>query len=473
MGRLFWKFFLAFWLVLLISGVGIGTTVWIHRPDRAARDPLLATGQRVAFDIQAATSVLTAGGEDALRDMLAGAQDKFPFPLRVTDGQGRDLLGRSVSAAVLARAEQMADGAASPAVARRVTLADGRKLLFFVPLEALPLGGPPPMGPTFPPRSSMSPPPGPLPRPPSPWLPLVFGFLASLGVSAMLAWYVATPIRHLRRALDQAADGRLETRVQPLIGGRRDELADLGRNFDHMAQRLEALIEAQRRLLHDVSHELRSPLARIQAAIGLAGQDPAKMQESLERVERETVRLDELVGEVLTLARLESMTPGAMEDEIDMTGLLSGVVADARFEAQAKGVAIEFKGDGNMLIRGRTELIYRAAENVIRNAVRFTPAAGVVAVEAYADDRRPVLCIDVLDQGPGVLPEELDVIFEPFSRGRNQKTRENKGYGLGLAIARRAVAAHGGNIRAQNRSIGGLCVHIELPGFIPPAGSAV
>lgn len=466
MGRLFWKFFLAFWLVLLVSGAGIGTTVWLHRPDRPVQDPLLATGQRVAFDIQAATSVLAAGGEEALRDMLAGAQDTFPFPLRVTDGQGRDLLGRPVSAPVLARAEQMADGAASQAVARRVTLSDGRKLLFFVPLEALPLGGPPPMGPMFPP-------PGPLHRPPSPWLPLVFGFLASLGVSAMLAWYVAKPIRHLRRALDQVADGRLETRVQPLIGRRRDELADLGRNFDHMAQRLQGLMEAQRRLLHDVSHELRSPLARIQAAIGLAGQHPAKMQESLERVERETVRLDELVGEVLTLARLESMTPGAMEDEIDMTGLLSGVVADARFEAQAKGIAIEFKGDGNMVIRGRTELIYRAVENVIRNAVRFSPAAGVVAVEAHADDRRPVLCIDVRDQGPGVLPEELDAIFEPFSRGRNQMTRENKGYGLGLAIARRAVAAHGGTIRAQNRSAGGLCVHIELPGFLPPAGSAV
>jgi len=466
MVRLFWKFFLAFWLVLLLVGLGVGTTVWFHRPERSAQDRMLATGPRVAFDIQMAVSVLAAGGEAALRTLLAEAQDKFPFPLRVTNEKGNDLLGRPVSREALARAELLADRTDGPPVARRVALSDGRTLLLFVPLEALPLGLPSP-GERVPPGDGHRPPPGgPMP-PPSPWLPLLFGLMASLGVSVLLAWYVAKPIRHLRQALDQAAGGQLDVRVQPLIGRRRDELADLGRNFDHMAQRLQSLMDAQRRLLHDVSHELRSPLARIHAALGLAAQHPDRTKESFERVAREAERLDELVGEVLTLARLESMAPVPMEDEIDIIGLLLDVVADARFEAQAKGVDITFQTQGNLLIRGRTELIYRAVENLIRNAVRHTPAQGRVAVQARVDGSRPVMCIEVLDHGIGVPLEELSMIFDPFFRGRSQQGAATNGYGLGLAIAQRAVAAHGGTIGACHQSGAGLCVRIELPGIIP------
>jgi two-component system OmpR family sensor kinase len=462
MGRLFWKFFLAIWLVLLLAALGVGSIVWLHKPDEPARDPLLATGPRVAFDLQMAGSVLDTGGEAALRALLAEAEGKLPSPLRVIDENGTELLGRPVGKAALDRAQRMADIPGGAAVARRVTLSDGRRLLLFVPLEALPLG-------PAPPRAFPGPPPGPPPgihQPgPPPWLPLLFGLVASLGVSALLAWYVAKPIRLLRQALDQAAGGQLNVRVQPLIGRRRDELADLGRNFDHMAQRLQSLLDAQRRLLHDVSHELRSPLARIQAAVGLAGQHPDKAQESLDRVAREAQRLDELVGEVLTLARLESMPPGGLEENIDMNGLLSEVVADARYEAQSKGVAIAFQIQGEMPIRGRTELIYRAVENVLRNAVRHTPAAGTVALTAYAEDSGRRLCIEVRDQGPGVPSEELAMIFKPFFRGQDRKAALEKGYGLGLAIAQRAVATHGGTIRAENTPPAGLCVRIELPGW--------
>ena len=237
MGRLFWKFFLAFWLVLLLAALGVGTIVWFHKPDASARDPFLATGPRVAFDLRMAGSVLATGGEAALRALLAEAEEKFPFPLRVTNEEGTDLLGRPVGKAALAQAQRMADKPGEPTVARRVALADGRRLLLFVPLDALPPGLPPPR----PPPAGHRPPPGVhLPGPP-PWLALLFGLLASLGVSALLAWYVAKPIRLLRQALDRAAGGQLSIRVQPLIGRRRDELADLGRNFDHMAQRLQSL----------------------------------------------------------------------------------------------------------------------------------------------------------------------------------------------------------------------------------------
>lgn len=481
MGRLFWKFFMAFWSVLLTTGLCVGATVWFHRPDWHSQDSLLATGPHVAFDIQVADSVLTTGGEEALRAFLTEAQNTFSFPLRVTDEKGRDLLGRAVSAAARARAEQMALHPDGPPVARFINLANGRKLLLFVPLEALPLGRPPmvrPMSPLDgpaplphgdrlpPPGGPMPPPPGPMPPGPSPWLPLFFGLLASLGVSAMLAWYVAKPIRHLRQALDKAARGHLDVRVQPLIGRRRDELAELGRHFDHMAQRLQRLMEVQRRLLHDVSHELRSPLARIQAAVGLACQHPDKAEESLERVEREAGRLNNLVGEVLTLARLESIPLGSMDEEIDMPGLLAEVVADARFEAQTKGVAIDLENCDGILIRGRAELIYRAVENVIRNAVRHTPVNGTVAVAARVEGSGPLLSIEVLDHGPGVPQEELSAIFEPFFRGGNRKSGAQKGYGLGLAIAQRAVVAHGGTIGAQNLPDRGFCVRIELPGLL-------
>src|SRR5207249_6291638 len=151
--------------------------------------------------------------------------------------------------------------------------------------------------------------PGPRPGPPppiAPWEFIVIGIVTSLVFSALLAWYLTRPIRNLRWAFDAAAAGRLETRVSPLMGRRRDEIADLGRDFDRMAQQLQNLVSAQRRLLHDVSHELRSPLARLQAAIGLARQQPAKLDTSLERIEREAMRLDSMVGEVLALARLES-----------------------------------------------------------------------------------------------------------------------------------------------------------------------
>ena len=161
-------------------------------------------------------------------------------------------------------------------------------------------------------------------------LPISIGILASLGFSALLAWYLAKPIRHLRGAFDAAAAGKLDTRIGPRMGRRRDEIADLGRDFDRMAHQLQILLGSQRRLLHDVSHELRSPLARLQAAIGLARQQPEKLDASLDRIERESGRLDELVGELLTLSRLEAGMSGAADEEVDLVELVAGIADDAR-----------------------------------------------------------------------------------------------------------------------------------------------
>jgi two-component system OmpR family sensor kinase len=276
--------------------------------------------------------------------------------------------------------------------------------------------------------------------------------------------YVARPVRHLRAAFAALAEGRLETRVGRLIGRRRDEVADLGRDFDRMAQRLQALISSQRSLLHDVSHELRSPLARLSAAIGLARQSPQRLEPMLERIEREAERLDELVGGLLALSRLEAGAEGgalAAVESADLMELLEGVVEDADFEARSCGRAVRFSGTGEVTADVRAELLVRAFENVVRNAVRFSGEGGVVEVRAGKDATGDAFVVTVADEGPGVPDADLEAIFVPFYRSRSDST--TTGFGLGLAIARRAVEAHGGTIRAANRQGGGLMVSISLP----------
>lgn len=290
--------------------------------------------------------------------------------------------------------------------------------------------------------------------------PLIGNILVTLLCSMLLAWYFSKPIRSLRAAFDAAAGGNLGIRLGPEMGKRRDELADLGCDFDRMASQLQALVNSQRHLLHDVSHELRSPLARLQAAIGLVRQSPDKLEATLDRIELESARINQLVGELLTLSRLEAGVAGDLNDEINMDELMADLVEDARFEAGPRGCEIEFRGECNVTVRGRAELLYRAIENVVRNAVKYTSEHSVVTLRAEYDAHRQILKLFVLDKGSGVPDAELGRIFEPFFRSASAKT---DGHGLGLAIALRVVQAHGGSISASNRASGGLCVEIDLP----------
>jgi two-component system OmpR family sensor kinase len=303
-----------------------------------------------------------------------------------------------------------------------------------------------------PPRAG---PPPPIAR----WELIVIGIATSLAFSMLLAWYLVRPIRSLRWAFDAAAAGRLETRVSPLMGRRRDEIADLGRDFDRMAQQLQNLVSSQRRLLHDVSHELRSPLARLQAAIGLARQNPQKLDASLERIEREATRLDGMVGEVLTLARLESGTASRTKERIDLAYIAASIAEDARFEAGAAKRGLRFNASGDAPVIGNADLLHRAVENVVRNAVKFTREGTTVEVRVHTTRTAAILI--VTDHGPGITPSELEKVFDPFYRG--DAGQGTAGFGLGLAIAQRAVDAHGGAIRAANVAGGGLQVEIELP----------
>lgn len=290
------------------------------------------------------------------------------------------------------------------------------------------------------------------------WPPLLSGAVASLIFAGLLAWYFAKPIRSLRAAFADLAAEQLETRVGASIGSRQDELADLGEGFDRMAERLQSLLEAQRRLLHDVSHELRSPLARIQAAADLIRQQPGRGEEFLARIDRDAARMDGLVGELLSLARLEAPVGERTAQTVDLGPLLGTVVEDARLEAVSLGTPITLHIDPGLLVRGDAELLRRAIENVVRNALRHAGGAGSVEVRARGDGAR--LRVSVSDHGPGVLPSELGAIFEPFVRGRADSP---PGHGLGLALTRRVMVAHGGEVSAGNRPAGGLCVSMALP----------
>lgn len=304
---------------------------------------------------------------------------------------------------------------------------------------------------------------GPL-RPPLPWMPplmpLVAGSLVSLLFATLLAWYFARPIRQLRGAFEAVAAGRLETRIGDSLAGRNDELARLGQDFDRMAERLQALLDGRQRLLHDVSHELRSPLARLQAAADLARQRPERGGAFIERVERETVRMDRLVGELLTLARLDAGMAESTAEEVDLAELIARIAEDAGLEGRVRGCAIGVEVDQDLHVAGHPELLHRMLENVVRNAVHHSPAGGRVHVEAHADPGRSAAVVDIADTGSGVPEEDLERIFQPFRRGEGAAAG---GYGLGLAIARRVAEAHGGSVSAANRPGGGLRVSIALP----------
>ena len=290
---------------------------------------------------------------------------------------------------------------------------------------------------------------------------LAGGAAGGLIFSAVLAWYLIVPIQRIRTAFENLASGRLNTRVGHTTGGRRDEIADLAQDFDWMAARLEELVAARDRLLHDVSHELRSPLSRLQLAIGLARQDRKRLPASLDRIEHEAARLNDLVHELLTLARVES---GSLSEEyFDLAGVVESVASDAEFEARARGVEIDT--DLRILngelpsIGGSSELIHRAIENVLRNAVKFASAGQRVNVSLRFDTAQNTYELQISDQGPGAPAKALAQLFEPFVRVGDQ----SGGFGLGLSIAKRAVEAHGGRISAVNQAGGGLLVTIVLP----------
>ncbi len=428
--RLFWKILLAFWFTFFAITQGMWLLFELTRDDRPPPERLLA--QEVApVVLAAAAEAVERHGLDGLDAMLA----RLPAEQR----------GRVVMEPAAA-AETGGDG--DRLISRDAAAPDGLvyRLSYRYAVGRLPMR---------------------LPSPPAELI--VLGVLGGLMFSAALAWYLTEPIRRLRAGFERLARGELDVRLAPSIGRRRDEIADLGRDFDLMAQRLQHLVAGRDRLLHDVSHELRSPLARLQLAIALARQGPERTDLTLERIEREAQRLEMLVGEVLALARAEHGQT-SRDDYFDLAGIVASVAEDACFEAEASQVRIQLRSDmpdedERPLMIGNAELVLRAMDNVIRNALRFSSPGQVIDVEVSYRARDNWYRVEISDQGPGVLEADIAAMFDPFVRGDDSSA----GPGLGLSIASRAVAAHGGTMEARNREGGGLTITMTFP--VPSGGT--
>ncbi len=287
---------------------------------------------------------------------------------------------------------------------------------------------------------------------------LVLSGLMSLALSLTLT----RPLNRLKRAASRLAESHFETRDIEAVAKRKDEIGSLAKEFAHMARQLHTALESQQRLLRDVSHELRSPLTRLQVAIGLASrQVDSKFLPAFERMELECERLNALIGEVLSLARDGNQNQEHTRIEFDLAGTLRSLVADARFEAQSTGKSVSLMVPDHLIMSGNEARVASAIENVVRNAIAYTPLGTTVSV--VASHVSEGVCVVVTDSGPGVPEADLANIFRPFYRVSQARERETGGSGVGLAIAAQAVQWHGGRIDAHNRPEGGLAIELRFP----------
>jgi two-component system sensor histidine kinase CpxA len=446
MPSLFLRIFLGFWLVIGVLLAAAIMVVWQVAEQR--REAWQQFDPR-AVHIEA-SQVLSGGGPAALREWVAeGAGLPPELRLYVLLADGRDILDRplpEVLVAELARLRAVAEELDRPRAlppnfrpARpipQIIGPEGRVYSLFLFRRP---GAAARLLPAVPVRMTL----------------LLFALAVSAGVAWLLARTLSRPVTSLRDATRALADGNLDTRVGHPIAKRRDELGGLARDFNEMAAQLEASLRSQRELLRNVSHELRSPLARMRVALGLAQRDAGELP-ALARIERESDRLDWLIGEIMDFARADSGR-GPRSEEFDLTAMLRELVRDARFESGGDGPRIELDAPVGLPVRAQRAGLASAVENVLRNAAHHAERRVDVRVSRETDG----LAITIADDGGGVPEEELGLLFEPFYRGDKVGTA-----GLGLAIARRVTELHDGAISARNREDGGLQVTIILPGTL-------
>ena len=290
---------------------------------------------------------------------------------------------------------------------------------------------------------------------------LVISMLVSASIALVLARFISLPIQRLREAGQQVAAGDLGVRVAHTLGKRTDDIAKLAHDFDVMTERVEHLLASQQQLMRDVSHELRSPLARIQAILSIARQKAEQNDVAdIDRMEYEVERLNALIGEILSFARLQSrqqVEPCAT----DLVDLVRTIAEDAGIEGRETYKDVHLTGPEHCVISADTALIHRAIENIVRNALKYT--AQYTSVEIAIIEREDIVAVTVDDRGPGVPEAALEKLFEPFYRVNEVQNHSLAGSGVGLAIAKRSVSLHGGSIRASNRDGGGLRMEISLP----------
>lgn len=452
MRSLFWRFFVSFWL---ITGITIGAAAtsgyWYAERVRDAIEDF-----EVSDSMRAASEALQSGGRAALTNWLSDYRATRGITLYIFDDQGHDLLNREVSPRVnraFRRHKAYLRSRDSGRIDRRevqrsrhlpdIVGPGGDTYTFYVATSRIPEAI---------------------------WgatdirvLLLVFAVLVSGTVSYALASAIARPVRKLRDATVTLADGDLQVRVADSVGKRRDELGMLGRDFDSMATKLQRAAEQQIELSRNISHELRSPLARMRVAVELARSKAGDLSE-FERLDDEAERLDSLIGQILSYNKLDT-NPNRGPLPIDLADVIGEVAENVNFECEANdanGVKVVAETGAGAEVLAHHDVLVSAVENIARNAVRHSPPNGIVRITLRARDTN--ISIEITDDGSGVSPDDLEHLFDPFFRTRESAEADgNGGTGLGLAIARRAVELHGGEIVARNRDSGGLSVLITLP----------
>src|SRR5215218_8672783 len=447
---LYLKIFIWFWLAMIIINVVLFAAFALTRPTptrRSWRD-LAQTGPNA----QKAAEIYEQSGPAGLTASLQATEKSSGVSGTFFDENGNELSGRAVpsgASELSARAAESRDiefnfAVENTLVARPVVSAKGQRYTYVAHI----------------------------PRPPfQPGLQtLGLRLLVVLVIGGIfcfwLARYLTTPLLKLRATTNELSEGNLGARVGTKLAKRRDEVGQLGRDFNLMAERLESMVKAQQRLLGDISHELRSPLARLGVALGLARQRSGpEANGALDRIERESDNLNEMISQLLTLTRLESGTDGRKRSQVDLEVLVREVSDDADFEARSLNRSVQVVATDKCSINGVEDLLRSAVENVVRNAVRFTPEGTAVEValrkQNGAADNFAV--ISVRDQGHGVPAESLEKIFRPFYRTEDARDRQSGGgTGLGLAITERAVRMHGGSVSAANAPEGGLAVEMRF-----------
>jgi signal transduction histidine kinase len=439
MRTLFAKILLWFWFTLAIFVVG-SAFITALSVNQNATDRGSPGARLVTFQLEEARAAYETGGRPALQLFLDNLHKIYDATGILTDENGRDVLTNQDHSDLIRRARRRAAFPlmwVNPSmVARHAD--DGRYWFFFiVPRE----------------------------RPGSWFLAPehLFMMAAAVLLCYWLALHLTQPVRALQRAVERFGRGDLSARVGST---RRDELGQLARTFDRMAGRIETLLAAERRLLLDVSHELRSPLARLGVAVELA-RSGEHLDSQLDRIQKESERLNALVGQLLQVTRAEGDPNSLRHDSVRLDGVVQQVVDDSGIEAAKHGCALKFEKYEPVTVEGDPELLRRAVENVVRNAIRYAPPESSVEVSLARNNGHAV--VDVRDHGPGVPEEALARLFDAFYRVDSDRNRMSGGVGLGLSIARRAVELHKGTIRARNAQPG-LEVEIALP--VPQASEA-
>ena len=436
MNSLFTKILLWFWATLAITVIGSALVSTLSMSTSDQRFPL---ARLVNFELKEARHAYETSGRQGLADFMDRLNSVYHGRAYFTDEAGRDLLTGQNRSGLIARMRDrdrmVLFRPAGTLVGRAAD--DGQyRFFFFIPRPAL--------GTWF--------------LLPEHWW--VLG--AAVLLCYWLAYHFSSPVKRMQRAVERFGHGELSARVK---SRRKDELGQLAGAIDRMADRIQTLLAAERRLLGDISHELRSPLARLGVAIELARSGDNR-EAALDRIQKESDRLNELVGQLLEVTRAEGDPAGLRARRVRLDLLVEEVAGDCAFEARARRCSIALAPPAPCVVEGDPELLRRAVENVVRNAVRYAPEG--TAVEVAADCRPGLVRVRVRDYGPGVPPAALPRIFDPFYRVESDRARGSGGVGLGLSIARRAAELHKGTLTARNAEPG-LEITMELPGAQPGA----